>query len=86
MLKIELHFYICIYIQLKTVLDEIEGRSSRKEYREVLVDCHRMYCEQRLSLVCIIIKFSLFIGTILTKDVLIIFMDLDKRPCTTARF
>ncbi|CAA6658710.1 unnamed protein product [Spirodela intermedia] len=37
--------------ELKPVLEEIEGRSSRKEYEEVLSDCHRIYCEQRLSLI-----------------------------------
>lgn len=37
--------------ELKPVLEEIEGRSSRKEYSDVLADCHRLYCEQRLSLV-----------------------------------
>ncbi|XP_010261687.1 PREDICTED: conserved oligomeric Golgi complex subunit 3 isoform X3 [Nelumbo nucifera] len=37
--------------QLKPVLEEIESRSSRKEYSLVLTECHRLYCEQRLSLV-----------------------------------
>ncbi|XP_078429535.1 sec34-like family protein [Wolffia australiana] len=37
--------------ELKPVLEEIEGRSVRKEYLEVLEDCHRMYCEQRLLLI-----------------------------------
>ncbi|XP_077236497.1 sec34-like family protein isoform X2 [Tasmannia lanceolata] len=37
--------------ELKPVLVEIEGRSSRKEYAQVLAECHRLYCEQRLSLV-----------------------------------
>ncbi|KAB1227077.1 Conserved oligomeric Golgi complex subunit 3 [Morella rubra] len=37
--------------ELKPVLEEIESRSSRKEYVELLAECHRLYCEQRLSLV-----------------------------------
>ncbi|KAF8388670.1 hypothetical protein HHK36_025350 [Tetracentron sinense] len=37
--------------ELKPVLEEIESRSSRKEYEQVLAECHRLYCEQRLSLV-----------------------------------
>ncbi|KAL6010558.1 Golgi transport complex subunit 3 [Asimina triloba] len=37
--------------ELKPVLVEIESRSSRKEYAQVLAECHRLYCEQRLSLV-----------------------------------
>ncbi|XP_010261685.1 PREDICTED: conserved oligomeric Golgi complex subunit 3 isoform X1 [Nelumbo nucifera] len=37
--------------ELKPVLEEIESRSSRKEYSLVLTECHRLYCEQRLSLV-----------------------------------
>lgn len=37
--------------ELKPVLEEIERRSSRKEYVQVLSECHRIYCEQRLSLV-----------------------------------
>lgn len=37
--------------ELKPVLMEIESRSSRKEYAHVLAECHRLYCEQRLSLV-----------------------------------
>ncbi|PIA57838.1 hypothetical protein AQUCO_00500034v1 [Aquilegia coerulea] len=37
--------------ELKPILMEIESRSSRKEYAEVLAECHRLYCEQRLSLV-----------------------------------
>ncbi|KAL4564817.1 hypothetical protein LXL04_028889 [Taraxacum kok-saghyz] len=38
--------------ELKPVLEEIERRSSRKEYVQILSECHRIYCEQRLSLVC----------------------------------
>lgn len=36
---------------LKPVLEEIERRSSRKEYVQILAECHKLYCEQRLSLV-----------------------------------
>ncbi|KAL5786507.1 hypothetical protein ACOSQ2_008899 [Xanthoceras sorbifolium] len=37
--------------ELKPVLEEIESRSSRKEYIQILAECHKLYCEQRLSLV-----------------------------------
>ncbi|KAJ4968835.1 hypothetical protein NE237_015536 [Protea cynaroides] len=37
--------------ELKPLLEEIESRSSRKEYAQLLAECHRLYCEQRLSLV-----------------------------------
>ncbi|KAK3041135.1 hypothetical protein RJ639_027587 [Escallonia herrerae] len=37
--------------ELKPVLEEIESRSQRKEYVHILGDCHKLYCEQRLSLV-----------------------------------
>ncbi|XP_047330170.1 conserved oligomeric Golgi complex subunit 3 isoform X2 [Impatiens glandulifera] len=37
--------------ELKPVLEEIESRASRKEYVQILAECHRIYCEQRLSLV-----------------------------------
>ncbi|XP_022159148.1 conserved oligomeric Golgi complex subunit 3 isoform X2 [Momordica charantia] len=37
--------------ELKTMLEEIESRSTRKEYIEILAECHRLYCEQRLSLI-----------------------------------
>ncbi|KAI4344665.1 hypothetical protein L6164_011864 [Bauhinia variegata] len=37
--------------ELKPILEEIESRSSRKEYGQILAECHRLYCEQRLSLV-----------------------------------
>ncbi|XP_056176862.1 conserved oligomeric Golgi complex subunit 3 isoform X2 [Syzygium oleosum] len=37
--------------ELKPVLGEIESRSSRKEYVQILAECHRLYCEQRLSLI-----------------------------------
>ncbi|GMH13761.1 hypothetical protein Nepgr_015602 [Nepenthes gracilis] len=37
--------------ELKIVFEEIESRFSRKEYSQLLEECHRFYCEQRLSLV-----------------------------------
>ncbi|XP_022750025.1 conserved oligomeric Golgi complex subunit 3-like isoform X3 [Durio zibethinus] len=37
--------------ELKPVLEEIEGRASRKEYVHILAECHKLYCEQRLSLI-----------------------------------
>ncbi|CAN1761345.1 Conserved oligomeric Golgi complex subunit 3 [Linum perenne] len=37
--------------ELEPVLKEIEGRSARKEYVLMLAECHKLYCEQRLSLV-----------------------------------
>ncbi|KAK4391914.1 Conserved oligomeric Golgi complex subunit [Sesamum angolense] len=37
--------------QLKPVLEEIESRKPRKEYVQLLTECHKLYCEQRLSLV-----------------------------------
>ncbi|PSS10293.1 Conserved oligomeric Golgi complex subunit 3 like [Actinidia chinensis var. chinensis] len=37
--------------ELKPVLEEIESRSTRKEYVQILSECHKLYCEQRLSLV-----------------------------------
>ncbi|XP_074280825.1 conserved oligomeric Golgi complex subunit 3 isoform X2 [Silene latifolia] len=36
--------------ELKLVLEEIECRSSRKEYTQLLAECHKLYCEQRHSL------------------------------------
>lgn len=42
--------------ELKPVLEEIESRSSRKEYSQILMECHRMYYEQRLSLVKSIVQ------------------------------
>jgi len=36
---------------LKTLMQEIENRSSRKEYSQVLADLTSLYCEQRLALV-----------------------------------
>uniref|UniRef100_A0A0D6R7B6 Conserved oligomeric Golgi complex subunit 3 n=1 Tax=Araucaria cunninghamii TaxID=56994 RepID=A0A0D6R7B6_ARACU len=37
--------------EMKPVMEEIESRSSRKEYAQILTDCHTLYCEQRLTLV-----------------------------------
>ncbi|KAK6126702.1 hypothetical protein DH2020_039559 [Rehmannia glutinosa] len=37
--------------ELKPVLVEIESRKPRKEYVQILTECHKLYCEQRLSLV-----------------------------------
>ncbi|XVF48818.1 hypothetical protein PTKIN_Ptkin03bG0219000 [Pterospermum kingtungense] len=37
--------------ELKPVLEEIESRSSRKEYVHIIAECHKLYCEQRLSLI-----------------------------------
>ncbi|KAJ7558438.1 hypothetical protein O6H91_04G039200 [Diphasiastrum complanatum] len=37
--------------ELKALMEEIESRSSRKEYAQLLTDCHSLYCEQRLHLV-----------------------------------
>ncbi|KAL6013462.1 hypothetical protein ACLOJK_003960 [Asimina triloba] len=34
-----------LILQLKPALVEIESRSSRKEYAQVLAECHRLYCE-----------------------------------------
>ncbi|ONK65534.1 uncharacterized protein A4U43_C07F38090 [Asparagus officinalis] len=42
--------------ELKPVLEEIESRSSRKEYVQILSECHRLYCEQRLSLIKSIVQ------------------------------
>ncbi|XP_020593355.1 conserved oligomeric Golgi complex subunit 3 [Phalaenopsis equestris] len=42
--------------ELKPILEEIESRSSRKEYAQILIECHSMYCEQRLSLVKSIVQ------------------------------
>ncbi|KAK4486691.1 hypothetical protein RD792_006751 [Penstemon davidsonii] len=38
-------------LQLKPVLEEIESRKPRKEYGQILTECHKLYCEQRLLLV-----------------------------------
>ncbi|KAL4178866.1 hypothetical protein AMTRI_Chr13g84320 [Amborella trichopoda] len=46
--------------ELKAVLEEIESRSSRKEYAQALAECHRLYCEQRLSLVKGIVQQRIF--------------------------
>ncbi|KAJ3677133.1 hypothetical protein LUZ60_002857 [Juncus effusus] len=37
--------------ELKPILGEIEGRASRKEYSQILSECHKLYCEQRLNLI-----------------------------------
>ncbi|KAL3825492.1 hypothetical protein ACJIZ3_021521 [Penstemon smallii] len=37
--------------ELKPVLEEIESRKPRKEYGQILTECHKLYCEQRLLLV-----------------------------------
>ncbi|KAG6511050.1 hypothetical protein ZIOFF_029099 [Zingiber officinale] len=36
--------------EMKPILAEIESRT-RKEYTQILKECHKLYCEQRLSLV-----------------------------------
>ncbi|KAJ1691410.1 hypothetical protein LUZ63_015565 [Rhynchospora breviuscula] len=37
--------------ELKPILKEIEDRASRKEYAQILSECHKLYCEQRLYLI-----------------------------------
>ncbi|KAL6509576.1 Golgi transport complex subunit 3 [Orobanche gracilis] len=37
--------------ELKPVLEKIESRKPRKEYVQILTECHKLYCEQRLSVV-----------------------------------
>ncbi|KAL2628805.1 hypothetical protein R1flu_013491 [Riccia fluitans] len=37
--------------ELKVLMEELESRGSRKEYAQILTDCHTLFCEQRLSLV-----------------------------------
>ncbi|KAG8471879.1 hypothetical protein CXB51_036401 [Gossypium anomalum] len=37
--------------ELKPILEEIESKASRKEYVHLLAECHKLYCEQRLSLI-----------------------------------
>ncbi|PPD78373.1 hypothetical protein GOBAR_DD24699 [Gossypium barbadense] len=37
--------------ELKPILEEIESKASRKEYVHLLAVCHKLYCEQRLSLI-----------------------------------
>lgn len=46
--------------ELKPVLGEIESRSSRKEYAQILAECHRLYCEQRLSLIRYIVHQRIY--------------------------
>jgi hypothetical protein len=38
-------------VQLPALLAEMESRAARKEYQQLLADCHALYCEQRLALV-----------------------------------
>nr|GMC73003.1 conserved oligomeric Golgi complex subunit 3 isoform X1 [Ipomoea batatas] len=42
--------------ELKPVLEEIESRTPRKEYVQILEECHKLYCEQRLSLIRSIVQ------------------------------
>lgn len=60
------------FFQLKPVLEEIESRSSRKAYVQILEECHKLYCEQRLSLVsCRLDDFKVYAFiTIGTKAVI----------------
>lgn len=37
--------------ELKGLMEEMEHRTMRKEYTQLLSDCHTVYCEQRLGLV-----------------------------------
>lgn len=37
--------------ELKALMEEMEARAGRREYAQLLQDCHTLYCEQRLSLV-----------------------------------
>ncbi|KAJ4789385.1 Conserved oligomeric Golgi complex subunit 3 [Rhynchospora pubera] len=37
--------------ELKPILKEIEDGASRKEYAQILPECHKLYCEQRLYLI-----------------------------------
>ncbi|KAJ1295307.1 hypothetical protein BS78_01G214000 [Paspalum vaginatum] len=37
--------------ELKPILSEVESRSSRKEYAQILSECHSLFCEQRLYLI-----------------------------------
>lgn len=46
--------------ELKPVLEEIESRSSRKEYFQILAECHKLYCEQRLNLVRDIVRQRIY--------------------------
>ncbi|KAA8522688.1 hypothetical protein F0562_009150 [Nyssa sinensis] len=46
--------------ELKPVLEEIESRTPRKEYVQILAECHKLYCEQRLSLVKGIVHQRIF--------------------------
>ncbi|CAH9118802.1 unnamed protein product [Cuscuta europaea] len=46
--------------ELKPVLEEIESRTPRKEYVQILEECHKIYCEQRLSLIRNIVQQRIF--------------------------
>eukprot|EP00898_Chlorokybus_atmophyticus_P000708 jgi/Chlat1/1638/Chrsp127S01891 len=37
--------------ELKGLMEEMEARGSRKEYAQLLTDCHALYCSERLALV-----------------------------------
>ncbi|KAK1668330.1 hypothetical protein QYE76_056489 [Lolium multiflorum] len=37
--------------ELKPIFDEIESRSAKKEYAQILSECHSLFCEQRLYLI-----------------------------------
>lgn len=36
--------------ELRSVIAEMEGRADKKDYAQLLTDCHAEYCEQRLAL------------------------------------
>jgi hypothetical protein len=36
--------------ELRALMEEMEGRAVRREYGQLLSDCHTLYCEQRLEL------------------------------------
>ncbi|XP_024387285.1 conserved oligomeric Golgi complex subunit 3 [Physcomitrium patens] len=44
---------------LKTLMQEIENRASRKEYTQVLADLTSLYCEQRLALVKGVVSYRI---------------------------
>eukprot|EP00249_Psilotum_nudum_P016375 c25792_g1_i1 orf=138-2456(+) len=37
--------------EMKPLMEELESRASRKEYTQILSDCHSIYCELRMSIV-----------------------------------
>ncbi|GAQ88312.1 oligomeric Golgi complex component 3 [Klebsormidium nitens] len=41
---------------LKALMEEMETRAARKEYQQLLADCHGLYCEQRLALVAGVVQ------------------------------